>query len=189
MRGIPGGSNILNTSLAKSKELKLRHDQNTFSFEFTDLDFISDPQDTRVLYQLENYDNSWRPAEDKRTAYYFDLQPGRYLFRVKAINAEGIEAIKEIAVIIHPPWWKTTWAYIGFAMIAAIAAVGLYLNGVKQLTAKQAEQVRLMVATQEDERKRISRDLHDDVGTKLSALKLSLSSLGEKARNIDNQES
>ena len=42
-------------------------------------------------------------------------------------------------------------------------------------------QIKAMVATQEEERKRISRDLHDDVGTKLSALKLFLSSLNEKA--------
>ena len=45
-----------------------------------------------------------------------------------------------------------------------------------------------MVATQEEERKRISRDLHDDIGTKLSALKLFLSSLHEKATNAQNEE-
>ncbi len=49
-------------------------------------------------------------------------------------------------------------------------------------------QVKAMVATQEQERKRISRDLHDDVGTKLSALNLFLSSLSEKATVINNDE-
>src|SRR6266496_5310261 len=49
-------------------------------------------------------------------------------------------------------------------------------------------QVKAMVATQEQERRRISRDLHDDVGTKLSALNLYLSSLSEKATVINNNE-
>jgi signal transduction histidine kinase len=53
---------------------------------------------------------------------------------------------------------------------------------------KQAAQINTMVATQEDERKRIARDLHDDIGTKLSALKLFLSSLEEKASLTQNEE-
>jgi signal transduction histidine kinase len=53
---------------------------------------------------------------------------------------------------------------------------------------KQAAQIEAMVATQEQERKRISRDLHDDVGTKLSALNLFLSSLDEKAKCANNNE-
>jgi len=182
------GSFTLDAPLSVAEELHLRHDDNTFSFAFTGIDFISEPEDTRVLYHLENYDNGWRQADDKRTAYYFNLLPGHYVFRVKAINAEGIEAQKEIAVIIHPPWWKTFWAYGAFVMCAVGIAYLLYRNRVRQLQLKQAEQMTLMVATQEGERKRISRDLHDDIGTKLSALKLSLSSLGEKARDISNDD-
>jgi len=53
---------------------------------------------------------------------------------------------------------------------------------------RQAAQIEAMVATQEQERKRISRDLHDDVGTKLSALNLFLSSLNEKATITNNEE-
>ncbi len=64
----------------------------------------------------------------------------------------------------------------------------LYRNNIRQLKNKQAAQIKAMVATQEEERKRISRDLHDDVGTKLSALKLFLSSLHEKASETKNEE-
>lgn len=53
---------------------------------------------------------------------------------------------------------------------------------------KQQTAIKAMVATQEEERKRISRDLHDDVGTKLSALKLFVSSLYDKATRINNDE-
>jgi len=64
----------------------------------------------------------------------------------------------------------------------------IYYRRIRQLRKKQAAQLSLMIATQEQERRRISRDLHDDVGTKLSALKLFLSSLYEKAADTNNQE-
>src|SRR5690606_5669522 len=56
----------------------------------------------------------------------------------------------------------------------------LYRRRINQLKEKQAQQIKTMVATQEDERERLSRDLHDDVGTRLSAIKLYISSLGKK---------
>ena len=59
--------------------------------------------------------------------------------------------------------------------MAAAIVYAIYYNRIQQLRIKQAAQINLMIATQEEERKRISRDLHDDVGTKLSALKLFLS--------------
>lgn len=184
----PGSSDILLDPISQAKEIRLKHDQNTFSFEFTDIDFVSEPAQSRVLYQLENYENQWRPAEDKRKAHYFNLPPGEYVFHVKAINAQGAEAHKQIGVIIYPPWWKTWWGYSAFASIAACVTFPLYRNRINQLKQKQAEQMGLMVATQEGERKRISRDLHDDVGTKLSALKMSLSSLAETADKTNNAE-
>ena len=66
-------------------------------------------------------------------------------------------------------------------MLAAAGIVyGLYRRRINQLQKKQDEQIKTMVATQEDERDRLSRDLHDDVGTRLSAIKLYISSLGKK---------
>ena len=72
------------TPIEQTKEIRLNHDQNTFSFEFSNIDFISDHEDTRLLYMLQNYDNNWRNANDNRTAYYFNLPPGQYIFKVKA---------------------------------------------------------------------------------------------------------
>jgi signal transduction histidine kinase len=73
-------------------------------------------------------------------------------------------------------------------VLAGAIVYTIHRNHIRALESKQAAQIRVMVATQEEERKRISRDLHDDVGTKLSALKLFLSSLHEKAIYTDNKE-
>lgn len=184
----PSSEGILTTSLRDTKEIHLNNSQNSFSFEFNSIDFISEREDARLVYTMHNYDNTWRRAGDDRSAFYFNLPPGDYVFKVRAINVHGASAQRDIRVVIHPPWWKTWWAYSTFTLIAAGIVYALYRNRINQLKEKQTEQMILMVATQEGERKRISRDLHDDIGTKLSALKLSLSSLGETAGKINNTE-
>ena len=60
---------------------------------------------------LENYDSTWRESGGDKSAFYLNVPPGKYLFRVSAINIDGVKAVKTIAVTINPPWWKTTWAY------------------------------------------------------------------------------
>jgi signal transduction histidine kinase len=93
-----------------------------------------------------------------------------------------------MVIIITPPWWKTWWAYSILVVFVAGMAYAIYSSRIKQLKKQQATQMRVMVATQEEERKRISRDLHDDVGTKLSALKMFVSYLREKATLVNDNE-
>jgi signal transduction histidine kinase len=78
---------------------------------------------------------------------------------------------------VLPPWYRAWWAYIIYASTLIFLLYSIYKNRILSLEKQQAKQLQTVLATQEEERKRISRDLHDDVGTKLSALKLFLSSL------------
>jgi signal transduction histidine kinase/ligand-binding sensor domain-containing protein len=183
---VPEG--ILYVPLTQTNELRLNHSQNTFSFEFTNIDFISAHEDARLLYKLQGYDNTWHKAGDEKRAYYFNMPPGNYIFKVKAFNVAGVAAEKDIEVVITPPWWSTWWAYTLYALTTGGIVYLLYRNRINQLKAKQTAQMTVMVATQEGERKRIAGDLHDEVGTKLSALKLFLSSLNEKATTLNNEE-
>ena len=181
-------SALLASALHETTGLNLSHDQNSFSFEFTNIDFISAHEDTRLLYKLEGHDVAWRKAAGDGTASYFDLPAGKYTFKVRAMNDAGLSAERAITLVIRPPWWKTAWAYGAAILLVSSLGIFLYRSRIKQLEKKQDAQMHVMVATQEGERKRISRDLHDDVGTKLSAVKLSLSSLHEKANQINNDE-
>ena len=115
----PSAQGILSAPLIQTKEIYLSHSQNTFSFEFANIDFISEHEDTRTLYMLQNYDDAWRNAGNDRTAYYFNVPPGKYIFKVKAFNASGVSAEKDIDVIVSPPWWRTWWAYTIFALLLA----------------------------------------------------------------------
>ncbi len=108
--------------------------------------------------------------------------------KLKAVSPFGVWSETEYSFKVLPPWWATWWAYTLYALFIGSVGYTLYRNHIQGLKRKQAEQIKSMIATQEEERKRISRDLHDDVGTKLSALKLFISALHEKAIETNNEE-
>ncbi len=66
---------------------------------------------------LENYGEKWRRAGSGKTASYFNVPPGQYVFRVKASSSDGIWAEKMLTIIITPPWWRTWWAYALYAFL------------------------------------------------------------------------
>jgi signal transduction histidine kinase/ligand-binding sensor domain-containing protein len=121
----PSPNGVLNSSINQTSEIRLSHEQNTFSFEFSPLYFVTSHEDMRTQYMLENYDNKWRNGGDNRFAYYFNLSPGSYIFRVKTYSANGTSSEKDISVIISPPWWKTWWAYViyGICLFALILTI------------------------------------------------------------------
>ena len=123
----PVAGSILDAPIWNAKEIKLNYLQNAFSFEFVALDYRT-TQQTKYVFMLENYDNDWHSIGTDRKAYFFNVPPGKYIFRVRAVNKEGLWAEKEISVIITPPWWKTWWAYtiFGLLFISAIWAFIYY---------------------------------------------------------------
>ena len=66
---------------------------------------------------LENYDKVWRQGGTDQRAYYFNVPPGRYVFKVKAASDNGIWSEKSIAITILPPWWRTWWAYTIYVLL------------------------------------------------------------------------
>lgn len=98
--------------------LKLNYDQNTLTFQFSALQF-NQPQDNLYRYRLDGYDKDWVIARNAHEANYTQLPPGNYTFNINASNTTGKWSpyIKKIAVIITPPWWLSTMAYICYAII------------------------------------------------------------------------
>jgi ligand-binding sensor domain-containing protein len=113
----PTGNGPLKTEIWKTKEITAKYNQNIFSFEFIPIDY-NNPIANQAFYKLENYDNEWRTATNPGKAYYFNVPPGKYVFRVKASNSFGVWAEKDIAIIINSPWWSTWWAYFMYALLA-----------------------------------------------------------------------
>ncbi len=93
------------------KELKLSYKDYSFSFEFTALDFHA-PEKNGYAYMMEGFDKNWIITDSKkREAFYSNLTPGEYTFRVKASNNSEVwnEEGASIKIIIEPPLWGTWW--------------------------------------------------------------------------------
>lgn len=120
-----GKGTVSSPPLSKMENIRLRHDQNTFSFEFSAIDY-KNPDNMNYQYMLENYDNEWRDIGTEHKASFFYVPDGEYIFRVKAINSERAVAEKSILMIISPPWWRTWWAYGIYVLSFAFAAIAAF---------------------------------------------------------------
>ena len=112
-----------NDSLAKNvphkkKNIVLKFNQNNISFNYTGIHYAN-PASNKFAYKLENYDDNWREVGNIRTAFYYNLPPGDYTFRVKAANSNGVwnERGTSVHFSITPPWWRTWWAYAIYGLL------------------------------------------------------------------------
>lgn len=120
----PGKNSPIEVDISIAKEIQLAHNQNSFSFEFTALNYNSS-ENIRYRYQLENYDSSWQDLGQQNKAYFFNLSPGEYILRVRAVSSTGAWSEKSISVFISQPWWQTWWGILllvtGLLLIISIA--------------------------------------------------------------------
>ncbi|PWA08708.1 sensor histidine kinase [Flavobacterium laiguense] len=103
---------------AQPKDFVLKYNQNSISINYTGIHYANPPRN-KFAYKLLNYDNNWREVGNIRTAYYYDLPPGEYIFKVKAANSNGVWNITgaSVAFRITPPWWRTWWAYTLYGIL------------------------------------------------------------------------
>lgn len=114
---------LLTSSILFTNEIVLSHSHNVFSIHFTALDYNS-PKSIKYSYMLEGFDKEWITNTVNRFVTYTNLSPGRYSFKLKATNNDGIwsNETKILTVIINPPWWQTYWA-IGLYILVFIVGV------------------------------------------------------------------
>ena len=163
-RSVPvsqNGETPLQKHISESREIELSYSQNVFSFEFASLDYNS-PTKNQYAYMLENFNKDWYYSGSRRFATYTNLDPGRYVFRVKASNNDGgwNETGTSIKIIITPPFWKTWWFRV--ILLTAILAIIYLIHSYRM--SKQLEMDRL--------RTRIASDLHDDIGATLTKISI-----------------
>ncbi|HUH54875.1 MAG TPA: two-component regulator propeller domain-containing protein [Rhodanobacter sp.] len=129
---------------------------------------LTRPDRVRFSYQLEGVDNDWQNAGSRRQAFYTNLGPGQYRFRVRAANEDGLWSRHDAVVDfrIAPAFYQTWW----FDLLCGFLAMGvlwlLYLMRLRQQASRTL--IRIM------ERERIARDLHDTLLQGVQGLQLRL---------------
>ena len=120
VQDISNATSIIKEPLSTLSIISLPHDKNYLRFEFAAMLF-NQPQKTRYRYQLKGADEGWIENGTNNVASYAALPPGHYTLRLNATDDNGLwsDAVKEIAIIIHPPFYATWWAWCLYVIIAA----------------------------------------------------------------------
>jgi signal transduction histidine kinase len=161
--------------LPAGQPVRIEPDQENLEIEYTGINWQR-PQQIRFKYQLAGFNQDWVEVGTRRTAYFSNLPPGDYTFRVLADNSEGLWSTegKSIRITVLPPFYRTWW----FLSLAVMSVTGIvfvaFRYRVKQLEERQAVQqtfARQLIESQEAERKRIAAELHDSLSQSLVIIK------------------
>jgi signal transduction histidine kinase len=164
-----------------SRELRLPPRVRDLEIDYTALSFVA-PEKNRFNYKLEGYDPDWVDAGNRRQAFYTNLGPRNYRFRVMASNNSGVwnEAGASLNFSIDPAYYQTVWfralCFAGFLWLLWM----IYRMRVRQL----ARDFNLRVEERVNERTRVARELHD---TLLQSVQASLVQMQVSRRLISQQ--
>ncbi len=173
------------------KIIKLSYSQNFFSFEFVALNYTS-PEKNQYAYKLDGFDKNWHYVSAKqRYASYTNLDPGKYFLHIIGSNNDGIWNRNgySVTLIITPPFWMTWWFRIIMTVVILFFIIWIIryfvLKNIKEKTRKMEQETAI-----ERERLRIARDMHDDLGAKVTQISI-LSELAkrdiEKEKSVETQ--
>jgi ligand-binding sensor domain-containing protein/signal transduction histidine kinase len=134
-----------------SQHVDLGPGAHHLEFDYAGLSFTA-PEKVRFKYKLEGFDKDWIDAGTRREAYYTNLSPGTYQFRVIACNNDGLWSSEQAAAItrltVQPHFYETLWFYVLCAGVVIAAGGLLWRWRLQQIL---------------EERTRLSRELHDTV--------------------------
>ena len=147
-----------------------------FQFDYAGLSFAS-PQKLRYQYMLENFDHGWTDAGTRRTAYYTNIPPGRYLFRVRATLGDdfaGPDLEKEAASFafeLRPHFYQTAW----FVVLVLLVIAGMVWLIYRRRVLRVERELGAVMA----ERNRIAREIHDTLAQGYVGISIQLEILGQ----------
>lgn len=142
-------------------KLSLQYNENNLSFEFAAFD-LTQGDKLQYAYQLQGSDTKWNTLGNNRQLFFSNLSPGDYKLKLRAGDRFGNWSKQEfiLPITIHPPFWQTWWFYTLCVLIGLAVIYSIYRIRINSILAAQKL------------RNKIARDLHDDIGSTLSGIKL-----------------
>jgi len=140
------------------KDLVLPESTRVVTLDYTALSLTLSERN-RYRYQLVGFDTGWQDAGNRRQAFYTNLTPGSYTFKVIASNNDGVwnQTGTSVAFRIPPTFIQTIWFKILLIAASALAVWALYARRLRRATAE----IRARLGERLQERERIARELHD----------------------------
>lgn len=149
------------------RDLNLPPLTRDIEIDYTGLSFTV-PQKVRFRYKLDDHDIDWQEPGTRRQAFYTDLRPGKYRFRVVACNNDSVwnEQGATLDFYVAPAWYQTAWFRLSCVAVSLVLLWMLYRFRLHQLAAEFNTRMEASVA----ERTRIARELHDTLLQSLHGL-------------------
>lgn len=161
-------NDVLDLKLPAAAGLSLAPDHRRLEVEFTALSLTA-PENVRFRYQLVGLDAGWSQDSGERRARYSRLPAGEYTLRVIACNHSGVwnEAGATLKFRVRPFVWQTWWFRLAVLAVFTGATIGI-VRYVSFRRLRRKMEVLERQAAVERERARIARDIHDDLGNRLT---------------------
>jgi len=156
--------------LEVEREITVKPGRGELEIQYAALSYRA-AEKNQFRYKLEGVDLNWVEAGTRRTAFYNNLAPGSYRFRVIACNNDGAwnETGATVALVLRPHFWQTR-TFIALLILGSLGFVG---GGVRYVTRRRMQRRLVLLEQQhavEKERARIARDMHDELGAKLTRI-------------------
>jgi signal transduction histidine kinase len=147
--------------------MKVAAGSTRFDFYYTAPSFIA-PENVRFKYRLEGFDRDWIDGGNRRVAYYTNLRPGNYRFRVMAANSDGVwnEQGAALDFYLEPRFYQTYWFYALVLLLLGVIGWQLYRLRVRRISS----QFGAVLA----ERNRIAREIHDNLAQDILGISVQL---------------
>lgn len=165
----------------------LKHFENRLQFDLAALGLLNN-NEYLYQYRLAGFDNTWQTTHNP-TAIKYNLSPGTYVLKVvcSAALSKGNLIKKNIVIIIKLPWWKSWW-FLTLAiifLIGAVAFIVFYYNHRKFIQKIRALELQHQIQL---ERERISRELHDNIGSQISFISSNSDWLIDKSQEMNKND-
>ena len=156
--------------------ISLPHSQNNIRLSFANMD-LTVPERNQYKFRLKGFQNDWSLPQTNNIVQYI-LPPGEYELNVMGANYEGIWSKEPLVLKINilPPWYQTAWANFLFAILilGAVGSVFYFIS--RNRYQKKLRKLELEQEVQK-EKQRLSRDLHDNLGSQLTWLSNTINQL------------
>ena len=144
--------------VGESESIDLKSNENSFSIKFVGIEYAR-PQNIRLQYQLEGFDNEWIPTKNPAEIHFSNVPDNSYNFKIRALSDNGaVSSEKSLLINIATPFWRTWWFRLLILGILIGLTYAFYRYRINQLLKLQAV------------RNRIATDLHDEIGATLSGI-------------------
>lgn len=133
---VPSENGPIAENIITANEINLDHKQN-FALSFVGLNYTA-PEQNQYEYKLDGFDKDWTNIGNVSTVSYTNISPGTYVFRVRASNNNGVWNTQgtSIKIYVHPPFWRTIYAYILYALIVVGGLIYLRHRGIEKIRRK-----------------------------------------------------